>query len=116
MAMTAPDFLRFLNAIVQGGGPILKPETAAEALRNQLSFEREPGQGFSLLGSFALDPVRAGLTLPAGANNWGGIYGHIWSLDPATRITAVSLSNTAFYGGELAYPRALRHAIHGSQA
>ena len=63
-----------------------------------------------------MDPVRADLTLPAGANNWGGIYGHVWSIDPATGICSVSLSNTAFYGGELAYPRALRQAVHADPA
>jgi CubicO group peptidase (beta-lactamase class C family) len=112
MAMTAPDFMRFLMAMVQDGGPVLKPETARMALQNHMAFERDPGQGFSLLGSYVVDPGRADLTLPAGANNWGGIYGHVWSIDPATGISAVSLSNTAFYGGELAYPRALRQAIH----
>ena len=116
MAMTAPDFMRFLMAMISDGGPILKPETARMALQNQMSFEREPGQGFSLLGSYVVDPVRADLTLPAGANNWGGIYGHVWSIDPATGICSVSLSNTAFYGGELAYPRALRQAVHADPA
>lgn len=116
MAMTAPDFMRFLMALVADGGPILKPDTARMALENHMTFDREPGQGFSLLGSYVVDPVRANLTLPAGANNWGGIYGHVWSLDPATGVSAVSLSNTAFYGGELAYPRALRSAVHSEPA
>lgn len=112
MATTAPDYMRFLNAIVMGGAPILERATALDAVKNHMTYERAEGQGFSLLGSYVVDPVRADLTLPAGANNWGGIYGHIWSLDPAKKISAVSLSNTAFYGGELAYPRALRLAIH----
>lgn len=112
MATTAPDYIRFLNAIVLGGEPILQRATAVDAMKNHMAFERAEGQGFSLLGSYVVDPVRADLTLPTGANNWGGIYGHIWSLDPARKISAVSLSNTAFYGGELAYPRALRLAIH----
>lgn len=116
MATTGPDFIRFLMALVQDGGPILKPETARMALQNQMTFEREAGQGFSFMGSYVVDPLRANLTLPAGANNWGGIYGHVWSLDPATGICAVSLSNTAFYGGEMAYPRALRSAVHGGAA
>ena len=41
MAGTAPDFLRFLEAIRTGGGPILKPETVEEALRNQVGDLRE---------------------------------------------------------------------------
>ena len=112
MTTTGPDYIRFLMALAQDGGPILEPQTTRMALSNNMTYERDPGQGFSLMGSYVVDPVRANLTLPAGANNWGGIYGHIWSLDPATKVSSVSLSNTAFYGGELAYPRALRRAIH----
>ncbi|WP_286718396.1 serine hydrolase domain-containing protein [Devosia sp. 63-57] len=112
MATTGPDFMRFLNAILADGGPILAPETARAALKDQMGYEREPGQAFSFLGSYTVDPVRADLYWPAGTNNWGGIYGHIWSIDPVNRITMVSLSNTAFYGGELAFPRALRKAVY----
>ncbi|WP_338723483.1 serine hydrolase domain-containing protein [Devosia sp. XK-2] len=116
MATTAPDFMRFLNAILGGGGPILKPETAKKAMRDQMGYEREPGQAFSFLGSYTVDPQRADLYWPAGTNNWGGIYGHIWSMDPVNRICMVSLSNTAFYGGELAFPRALRKAVYAEFA
>jgi CubicO group peptidase (beta-lactamase class C family) len=112
MATTAPDFMRFLTAITMGGSGILGEETTAEALRNQLPFEREPGQAFSFLGSYNIDPARSGVRTRAGTNNWGGIYGHIWSIDPERKICAVSLSNTAFYGGELDFPQALRAAIH----
>lgn len=112
MATTAPDFMRFLNAMLQEGGPVLAPETAGQALRDQMGYEREPGQAFSFLGSYTVDPHRAGLFWPAGTNNWGGIYGHIWSIDPVNRVCMVSLSNTAFYGGELAFPAALRKAVY----
>ena len=116
MATTAPDFLRFLEAILHGGKSILGAEMAAQAMANQIDFEREPGAGFSFLGSYTVDPARAGHDWPAGTVNWGGIYGHIWSIDPVQRISAVSLSNTAFYGGEKAYPQALRRAIHAYSA
>lgn len=112
MATTAPDFMRFLNAILQDGGSILAPTTAQKAMADQMGYEREPGQSFSFLGSYTNDPVRADLSWPAGTNNWGGIYGHIWSIDPVNRISMVSLSNTAFYGGELAFPYALRKAVY----
>ena len=36
----------------------------------------------------------------------------IWSLDPVNEIAMLSLSNTAFYGGELEYPRKLRRAVY----
>lgn len=112
MATTAADFLGFLESMLHGGGPVLTPATAANALRNQMGFEREPGQAFSFLGSYTIDPNRAGHPWAAGTNNWGGIYGHVWSIDPINRISMVSLSNTAFYGGELEYPRALRRAVY----
>lgn len=112
MATTGPDFMRFLNAMLDNGGPVLAPETARQAMEDQMGYEREPGQAFSFLGSYTTDPVKADLFWPAGTNNWGGIYGHIWSIDPVNRISMVSLSNTAFYGGELAFPRALRKAVY----
>lgn len=112
MATTGPDFIRFLNAMLADGGAVLRPETAKMAVQDQMGYEREPGQAFSFLGSYTTDPARADLYWPAGTNNWGGIYGHIWSIDPVNRITMVSLSNTAFYGGELAFPRALRKAVY----
>lgn len=112
MATTAPDFMRFLDAMLDNGGSVLAPETARQAMQDQMGYEREPGQAFSFLGSYTTDPVKADLYWPAGTNNWGGIYGHIWSIDPVNRISMVSLSNTAFYGGELAFPRALRQAVY----
>ncbi len=112
MATTAPDFMRFLNAMLDNGGPVLAPETSRQAMDDQMGYEREPGQAFSFLGSYTTDPNKADLFWPAGTNNWGGIYGHIWSIDPVNRISMVSLSNTAFYGGELAFPRALRKAVY----
>jgi CubicO group peptidase (beta-lactamase class C family) len=109
---SASDFIRFLQMLLQGGHPVLKPETARTAMQNQMGFEREPGQAFSFLGSYTTDPQKAGHPWPAGTNNWGGIYGHIWSLDPVNEIAMLSLSNTAFYGGELEYPRKLRRAVY----
>jgi CubicO group peptidase (beta-lactamase class C family) len=111
-ATTAGDFMRLLDVFLSDGAPILKPDTAREALQNQMGFERDPGQAFSFLGSYTADPDKAGHPWPVGTNNWGGIYGHIWSIDPVNQISMVSLSNTAFYGGELDYPRALRRAVY----
>ncbi len=70
------------------------------------------GKRFGYLGSLTVDPVEAGLPWPAGTTSWGGIYGHIWSIDPLSGISMVSLTNTALYGGEGAFPQALREAIY----
>lgn len=116
MATTAGDYTAFLRALLAGGAPILSSQTTAMATADQLGFEREPGLSFSFLGSYTRDPARADQTWPAGTNNWGGVYGHVWSLAPAQGLAMVSLSNTAFYGGELAYPKALRHAVYSAFA
>ncbi|WP_061907424.1 serine hydrolase domain-containing protein [Devosia sp. Leaf420] len=112
MATTAPDYMRFLMAVTQGGAPILEAQTARAALQDQMGYERDPGQAFSFFGSYTVDPARAILPWTAGTNNWGGIYGHVWSIEPSRKICSVSLTNTAFYGGELEYPLRLRQAIH----
>ncbi len=112
MATTAPDYMRFLIAVTQGGAPILQSETTRAALQNQMGYERDRGQAFSFFGSYTVDPARANLPWTAGTNNWGGIYGHVWSIEPSRKICSVSLTNTAFYGGELEYPFRLRQAIH----
>ena len=115
MATTAPDYIRFLSAILSGGGPILRPDTVRRALANQTGeIEQAPGKRFSYLGSHTIDPTVAELPWPAGTNSWGGIYGHIWSIDPMSDIAMVSLTNTALYGGEGAFPLALRRAIYDS--
>lgn len=116
MATTATDYTAFLRALLAGGTPILSSETVRMATADQMGFEREPGLAFSFLGSYTNDPGKADQTWPAGTNNWGGVYGHIWSLAPAQGLAMVSLSNTAFYGGELVYPKALRHAVYSAFA
>lgn len=113
MATTAPDFLRFLQVVLAGGAPILQPETVRLALANQTGdIEQAPGKRFGYLGSLTVDPVEAGLPWPAGTTSWGGIYGHIWSIDPASDIAMVSMTNTALYGGEGAFPQRLREAVY----
>ncbi|WP_019994583.1 serine hydrolase domain-containing protein [Aureimonas ureilytica] len=113
MATTASDFMRFLLAVEAGGAPILQRETVARALANQTgAIEQAPGKRFGYLGSLTVDPAEAGLPWPAGTTSWGGIYGHIWSIDPLSEISMVSLTNTALYGGEGAFPQALREAIY----
>src|SRR5206468_10157743 len=50
MAMSAPDFLTFLEAIRTGGGPIVSPATAREMMTNQTGDKAivtsGPGWGF----------------------------------------------------------------------
>jgi CubicO group peptidase (beta-lactamase class C family) len=53
---SAPDFMRFLEALRKGGDPILSEATMCAATRNQIGdVEREPGSGFGYLGAVVFD-------------------------------------------------------------
>jgi len=47
-----------------------------------------------------------------GTFGWGGVWGHSWFIDPAKRLSVVSLSNTALEGMMGRYIRELRDAIY----
>ena len=118
MAGTASDYLKFLEALRTGGAPILKPETVAMASRNQVGDlpREEPGDvgwRWGLLSAVLDDPVRAATPQTPGTLQWGGAYGHTWFIDPAERLSAVILTNTALEGVTGAFPGEVRDAIYG---
>jgi CubicO group peptidase (beta-lactamase class C family) len=100
MAGTADDILTFLEAIRRGGAPILKPETVATMMRNQLpaGVEQGPGFGFGYGWAVLTDPAAAASPQAKGTLRWGGVYGHNWFIDPTSEISVVALTNTAFEG------------------
>ena len=103
MAGTAPDFLRFLETLRQGGGAVLRRDSTQAMMTNQIgasriNTEETPSWGFGFGGAVLIDPELAGLPMAAGTWKWGGVYGHRWYVDPENRLTVVSLSNTALEG------------------
>ena len=118
MTGTAGDYLRFLEALRQGGAPILTRESAAllaEHAIGDLRAESEgPGWGFSLGAAVLLDPAAAGTPQHAGTWQWGGVLGSHWFVDPEERLTMVVLTNTAIAGVIGAFPAELRDAIYDS--
>lgn len=112
MAGTVDDVVRLIETIRTGGGPILKTETAKAGLSNQIGdVPGLPGARFGYFGQIITDPVAAETSLPAGAMQWGGVYGNTWFIDPASEITVVSLTNTALEGCMGSYPELLRKAV-----
>lgn len=110
---TAADFMRFLEALREGGGPLLSADTLAMATRNQIgAIPRLPGNAFCFLGGIITDPALAGTPQPVGTYEWGGIYGHRWFVDPVNRLTVVMMSNTANEGCSGAFPKEVRDAIY----
>jgi CubicO group peptidase (beta-lactamase class C family) len=116
MVGTAGDMLTFIEAIRAGGSPIVTRETAAAMMTVQtgdLAISlREPGSGFGFGGSILIDPAAAQSPQSPGTFGWGGVWGHTWFVDPARRLSVVSLTNTALEGMMGRYTRDLRNAVY----
>ncbi|OWJ64103.1 serine hydrolase domain-containing protein [Inquilinus limosus] len=115
MAGTAPDFLRFLEALRRGGAPILKAETVQAMASSQiagLAMPQSPGTTFGYGFALVTDPAAAGVPMTAGTWRWGGVYGHSWFVDPAKRLSVVGLTNTAIEGMKGTFVTDLRAAIY----
>lgn len=95
---TADDVMKMLE-VYNGGGTHLKPETVAEAFRNQIGDlprrQHDAGKRFTLLGALLDDPKAAKNPCPVGTLDWGGAWGHNWVIDPTNRITILVCTNTA---------------------
>jgi CubicO group peptidase (beta-lactamase class C family) len=113
---TADDLLKFFEAIRNRGGDILKPDTIAQAIQNQIGDlpqeAKRAGQRFGYLGAVVVDPKAAGLPQAPGTIRWGGVYGHDWFVDFHNGITSISLTNTPYEGCTGAFPKEIAHAIY----
>jgi len=106
---TADDYLRFLGAILDRGAPLLKPETFALVMNNQvgdldagvlktaqplLSRDYEPLPGLtrrhSLAGLINVEPVPGGRS--AGSLAWAGIANCYYWADPAAGAAGVVMA------------------------
>jgi CubicO group peptidase (beta-lactamase class C family) len=115
MAGSALDILRFLEALRQGGAPILSRGTVALMQQNHVRPDPRtlgPGMGFGYGWSIILDPEAVRTPQSAGTLTWGGVYGHSWFIDPAAELTVLALTNTAFEGMQGQFVTDLRDAVY----
>lgn len=101
MVGTVTEVMRLLEALRQGGGPLMAVECVTEMGRDQivrLKIEGSPGWDYGLGFSVPRDPRAAGVAEPPGTWRWGGAYGHSWFVDLERRVSVVALTNTAFEG------------------
>lgn len=118
MVGTAGDVLALLEAVRQGGGPILSAASVAAMMQDQVGVSaatQGPGWGFGYGWAVLVDPAAAKTPQGAGTLAWGGVYGHNWFVDPKARLTVVLLTNTAFEGMNGQVTRDLREAVYGPQ-
>lgn len=60
------------------------------------------------------DAALAQTPQPAGTIQWGGVYGHMWFVDPINQFTVVAFTNTAFEGMRGQFSTDVRDAIYGA--
>ncbi|QND52314.1 beta-lactamase family protein [Phyllobacterium sp. 628] len=117
MAGTADDYIRFLEALREGGSPLLTAGSLKLLENSQIGDlvvdVAPPGTGFSLGFSIVKDPAAAGSPQSAGTWKWGGAYGQSWFVDPKRKLTVVALTNTALAGMVGVFPDGVRDAIYG---
>ncbi|WP_035738092.1 serine hydrolase domain-containing protein [Glycomyces arizonensis] len=92
---TARDVVAFGRMLLRGGGPVLRPEMAAEMTRNQLTDEQRSRvwPGFDLLDGRGWG---YGLSIYDGCYGWDGGLGTAWANDPARDLTVVVMTQRAW--------------------
>jgi CubicO group peptidase (beta-lactamase class C family) len=116
MVGTAGDYVRFLENIRTGGGPILKPNTVKLMMANQVrdfTTLSGPGWGFGFGAAVVTDAVAARTPLPAGTWSWSGAYGTSWFIDPVNNVTAVAFTDTSPEGDSGRFAMEIRNAVYG---
>ncbi len=112
---TARDFLTFLEALRNGGAPILSRASVAAMTSNAIgdvpADGRVDGWRFGFGTAVHTGTSAREMHLSPKSWEWGGVYGNRYWVDPQRRISAVALTNTAIAGMSGAFPEALRAAI-----
>ncbi|WP_342376895.1 serine hydrolase [Myxococcus stipitatus] len=117
MVGTADDFARFLEALRQGGAPVLKKGTADQlgvVQRGPEAQTQGPGWGWGMLSAVLVDPAPTHSPQSAGTWQWGGAYGHNWFVDVRKKLTVVALTNTAFEGMSGPFTYEVRDAAYAA--
>jgi CubicO group peptidase (beta-lactamase class C family) len=119
MVGSAPDFMHFLQTVVNGGGAILTSDSARAMMHNQIGdlridVEPTPSWGFGFGGAVLLDQALAGGPQANGTWKWGGVYGHHWFVDPSQELVVTVLTNTGIAGMMGNFVTALQEAIYAA--
>jgi CubicO group peptidase (beta-lactamase class C family) len=102
---TQADMLALLRQLLPGRAGLLKPDTLAEMMRDQLPAEQCVGfahtgritsLGFGLAGAITRGPSALQPNTPAGELQWGGLAGTHWWISPATGVAGVQMAQRHF--------------------
>lgn len=100
LVSTAPDYLRFLQMLLQqgelDGHRILQPETVAQMTSNQIGSMTLPvpghGDGFGLGVGVVTDRGASADEFSAGSYSWGGIFNSYYWVDPQEQLIGVLMT------------------------
>jgi CubicO group peptidase (beta-lactamase class C family) len=101
LVTTLPDMLALLRSLLPGGPTLLKPETIALMMTNQLPdgvcirFPRLgeiAGKAFGLGGSVTLAPSLLDPKGASGEFQWGGIAGTHWWISPKANLAGLLMT------------------------
>lgn len=101
LVSSLPDMVALMRGLLPGGETLLKPETIAMMLTNQLPdgvHIRFPGQGeirgkgFGLAGAVTLAPSSIDPPQSTREVQWGGIGGTHWWISPETNLTGLLMT------------------------
>lgn len=101
LVSTLPDMVALIRSLLPGGATLLKPDTIALMMTNQLpdgkwiNFARVGelrGRGYGLAGSLILQPSPLDHADAAGEFNWGGIAGTQWWISPKADVAGLMMT------------------------
>ncbi len=101
MVSTLPDMVALIRGLLPGGATLLKPETIALMMTNQLPdgqwirfamLGEQPGKAHGLAGGLILQPSPIDHPGSAGELYWGGVAGTQWWISPKTNMAGVMMT------------------------
>ena len=102
LVSTLPDMVALIRSLLPGGPTLLKADTIAQAMSNQLTpgqwirfamMGEQPGKTYGLTGGLILNPTSP-IDHPdaAGELYWGGVAGTQWWISPKTGTAGVMMA------------------------
>jgi CubicO group peptidase (beta-lactamase class C family) len=101
LVSTMPDMVALIRSLLPGGPTLLKPETIAAMMTNQLAdgvsirfamTGDQIGKGYGLAGGLILQPSPIDHPDSAGELYWGGVAGTQWWISPKKNIAGVMMA------------------------
>jgi CubicO group peptidase (beta-lactamase class C family) len=101
LVSTMPDMVALIRSLLPGGPTLLKPETIAQMMTNQLPdgqwirfamMGEQPGKAHGLAGGLILKPGAFDHPDAAGELYWGGVAGTQWWISPKRNMAGVMMA------------------------